>query len=158
MKQALLSTAAILALALASAPAQAKDLPTGGLTAQEVASWLQSEGYAAKVQTSKDGSQSIQSAAGGAAFHIDMYDCHNTPRCASIEFFAGFDTKGAFDAAKMNEWNRNNRWVRAYVDKTNDPWIEMDVVLYPGGTYEGLNDQFAIWRDEFASFRKYIHW
>jgi hypothetical protein len=158
MRHALLSSAAILALVLAPAPAPAKDLPSGGLTVEEVASWLQSAGYPAKIQTEKDGSQTIQSAADGADFHIDMYDCHHTPRCSSLEFFAGFNTKGAFNAAKMNDWNRNNRWVRAYVDSTNDPWIEMDVDLYPGGTYEGLKDQFGIWRDEFASFRKYIHW
>ena len=58
----------------------------------------------------------------------------------------------------MNDWNMNKRWVRAYVDKENDPWVEYDVDLAPGGTYEGLKDQFGIWQDALSHFRKFIGW
>jgi hypothetical protein len=58
----------------------------------------------------------------------------------------------------MNDWNSNNRWVRAYSDSKNDPWLEMDVDLSPGGTKEGLDDEFAIWRDMLTDFKKYINW
>ena len=56
----------------------------------------------------------------------------------------------------MNDWNRDNRWARAYVDKVNDPWLEYDVDLTPGGTYEMLNDEFAIWRDTLGRFHKIV--
>ncbi|HWA79731.1 MAG TPA: YbjN domain-containing protein [Acetobacteraceae bacterium] len=158
MKRTLLASATVFALALAPAMAIAKDLPAGGMTADDVVSWLQSDGYPATVTTEKDGSKTINSASDGSAFHISMYDCNGGPRCSSLEFFVGFDTHGAFNAEKMNDWNRRNRWTRAYVDSTNDPWLEMDVDLSPGGTYENLDDQFSIWRDEFRSFRKFINW
>ncbi len=34
--------------------------------------------------------------------------------------------------------------MRAYVDKVNDPWLEYDVDLTPGGSYELLKDEFGI--------------
>ncbi len=158
MKCAVLASAAVIAVALSSGSALAKDLPQGGLTVQDVAKWLQDSGYKAEIQTSRDGSQNVYSASDGTGFHVYMYDCHNGPRCASIQFSVGFDTKGAWNAAKMNAWNSDNRWVRAYVDDTNDPWVEMDVDLYPGGTWENLNDEFAVWRDMLGRFTKYINW
>ncbi|HEX4534662.1 MAG TPA: YbjN domain-containing protein [Rhizomicrobium sp.] len=157
MTRAYFAGAAALVLAFTSNAAMAKDLPAGGLTVKDIAAWLQSSGYKAEIQTSKDGSQNVYSAADGTGFHVYTYDCKQD-RCASIQFSVGLDTKGAWNAEKMNEWNSGNRWVRAYVDKVNDPWVEMDVDLSPGGSYENLNDEFAVWRDSLASFKKYIKW
>jgi hypothetical protein len=145
--------AGALALALTST-AYAKDIPAGGVTFQEVAAWLQSAGYQAKIEgTGSD--QNITSSADGGPFHIYLYDC-KAGRCGSLQFAEGFDTKGAFNAAKMNDWNQHNRWGRAYVDKVNDPWIEMDCDITPGGTYELLNDEFATWRSTLRNFRKQV--
>jgi hypothetical protein len=143
------------AIAAAAAPASAKDLPAGGMTIQDVASWLQGDGYQAKIVTAANGKQTISSSAGGTNFHVGFYDCKEA-RCGSMQFYAGFDTKGAFNPAKMNEWNSAHRWVRAYVDKTNDPWVEMDVDLSPGGTYEMLADEFATWRSILDTFKHFI--
>ena len=51
-----------------------------------------------------------------------------------------------------------NRWASSYIDKENAPWIEYDVDLAPGGTYEGLKDQSGIWQDALNHFRKFIGW
>jgi Putative bacterial sensory transduction regulator len=160
MRRALLTSATIFALALALAPAIAiaADLPDGGMTIDDVVSWLQGAGYPANIMTENDGSKTVVSSSDGSQFHIQMYDCNGGPRCASLEFYAGFNTHGAWNAEKMNDWNSKKRWTRAYVDNTNDPWVEMDVDLSPGGTYEILNDEFAIWRNGFRDFRKYINW
>ena len=156
MRHAVALGAALIALSFGP-DAQAKDLPQNGMTIQDIQNWLQDEGYRAQVQTASDGTRSIYSSADGANFHIYQYDCKNG-RCGSLQFSVGFNTKGAFNSDKMNAWNRDNRWVRAYVDKVNDPWLEYDVDLTPGGTYELLNDEFAIWRDSLGHFRKYINW
>jgi hypothetical protein len=158
MNRALLAGAAALVISFSSGAAMAKDIPAGGLTVEEIQSWLQSAGYKAEIQTSKDGTKNVYSAADGTGFHIYPYDCKKGPRCASFQFSVGLDTKGALNATKINDWNSNNRWVRAYIDKVNDPWVEMDVDLSPGGTYENLNDEFAVWRDSLASFKKFIGW
>ena len=134
------------------------DLPSAGLSADDVAKWLQDAGYKATVKTNTDGSKSVSSATDGTNFSVDMYDCHDKPTCTAIQFSVGFDTKGAWTAAKMNDYTSSKRWVRAYVDDKNDPWLEQDVDLIPGGTWEGLDDQFAVWRQMLGDFEKYINW
>lgn len=152
MKRALFASAAVLALTLVSSAAIAKDLPANGMTIKEMAAWLQSAGYKAEIQTI-DGRKIILSGAEGSDFRIYPEDCKGE-RCSSLQFAVGFDTKGALTVNKINEWNRQNRWVRAYIDTTNNSWLEFDVDLAPGGSYENLNDEFALWRTQLTNFRK----
>lgn len=143
-------------LALFSSAASARDLPPGGMTIDEVVSWLQNAGYGAEIRTDNNGVRNVYSSTSGTNFHVYMFDCKQN-RCGSFQFYAGFDTKGTQSAVQMNTWNRNHRWTRAYVDSVNDPWLEYDVDLTPGGTYELLNDEFATWREMLASFIKAIN-
>lgn len=147
----------IAAFSLCAGAAAAKDLPTGGMTLGDVADWLSSNGYRAEIVTDHDGHRSVYSGTDGADFHVYMFDCKED-RCGSMQFSSGFSTKGALNAEKINEWDSGRRWGRAYVDKVNDPWIEYDVDLSPGGTYEMLNDEFAIWRETLVGFRAFIGW
>jgi len=151
----------ILAIALLLLPgvAVARDLPSGGLTLDEIMAWLQNDVHVpAAYDTSSDGTKNIKVSVDGGNFHIYTYDCKGGDRCGSLQFSAGYDTKGAWSPGPMNDWNRDNRWVHAYVDKVNDPWIEYDVDLTPGGTYELLGDELGIWRDSVSNFRKFIKW
>lgn len=155
MKLAIVSCIAALSFAALPGDAFAKDIPPQGVSVEEISAWLQAAGYRAQIQTAKDGTRNIYSSAEGSNFHIYFYDCKNA-HCGTLQFSIGIDTKGALSAAKMNAWNKDNRWARAYVDNVNDPWLEYDVDLVPGGTYELLDDEFAIWRDSLSRFRKEI--
>lgn len=134
-----------------AAPVSMHPIPQGGLTIEDLVAWLQSAGYSAKVVTAESGKRHIVSAAQGTPFNVFVGDCQGE-RCASMNFAAGFATGGKFDVSQLNDWNGNNRWCRAYYDNVNDPWLEMDIDLWPGGTYELLNDQFACWNDRLAAF------
>ena len=155
MKRQIVAGATALALMFGSTCVIAKDIPSGGVTIEEIAAWLQDNGYKAQIQTSKDGDGNIYSASDGTSFHIYLDDCKDK-RCGSLEFSYGLDSKGAWTAEKMNAWNRDNRWSKAYVDKVNDPWLEYDVDLTPGGTYELLDDEFATWRNGLSDFCKLV--
>jgi hypothetical protein len=150
MKRAFLVGA--LALTFASGAAAAQDIPANGMTIKEMAAWLHGAGYKAEIQTI-EGKKVILSGSEGAEFRIYPNDCKGD-RCSSLQFAVGFDTKGALSASKINDWNQQNRWVRAYVDKTNDPWLEYDVDLAPGSSYENLNDEFSLWKSQLTNFRK----
>ncbi|MGH7022164.1 MAG: YbjN domain-containing protein [Caulobacteraceae bacterium] len=145
--------AAALALILCSGAAFARDLPAGGFTVADVVAWLQGAGYKAQVVTGSDGKTHVSSATDGVVFGVYMFDC-KADRCGSMQFSAGFATHGKFDTSRMNEWNRDSRWARGYFDNVNDPWIEYDVDLTPGGTYELLDDEFATYRSSLARFIK----
>jgi len=142
-----------LALTLLSSAARATDLPPGGFTYEDAVTWLQDRGYQAKMQTLSDGTKDLTSAVQGTRFHIRLYGCKGD-RCDSLQFFAGFATQGKFDATQMNEWNYDKRFVKAYIDKTNDPWLTYDIDLSPGGTYELLNDELATWNALLPAFVK----
>jgi hypothetical protein len=148
--------AAMLMLALTTGMAAAKDLPAGGMTGQDVADWLQSQGYRAEIGRADNGRPKVASATQGTSFYVRFYDCQGD-RCASIQFTAGFDTKGAYSVDKANDWNTANRWVTSSMDKENDPWISQDIDLSPGGTYELLNDELKVWSDSVGRFMKTIN-
>lgn len=153
MRNAIVGAVA-LAFILFSDMASARDLPAGGFTIGDVVTWLQGHGYKAEVVTGSDGKQHVSSASNGINFGVYMFDCEAGDRCGSIQFSAGFATHGKFDTSRMNEWNRDKRWCRGYFDKENDPWVEYDIDLTPGGTYELLDDQFATWKKMLDLFAK----
>jgi hypothetical protein len=157
MKKALLAGVLLVGATLMQGSAFAKDIPDGGLTVNDVAKWLQDGGYKAEIQSNSDGTKKVHSATDGVDFYVDMYDCKGKPQCESIQFYAGFDSKGAWNATKMNTFNAKNRWVKVYVDDKDDPWVEMDVDLL-GSSYDGLDDEFAVWRQMLGDFTKYIDW
>jgi hypothetical protein len=126
-------------------------IPDGGLTLEEIAAWLQGGGYSAKIVTAQDGKRHILSNTLGVPFDIFTPGC-TAGRCASITLVIAFATKGKFDVSQLNEWNSDVPWCKAYYDTVNDPCLDMDISLSPGGTYESLNDLFATWNTVLGRF------
>ena len=133
----------------ASSPMRA--IPDGGLTIEEMAAWLEGEGYAVKFVTGESGKRHIETNSQGSPINIFFGDCKGE-RCAALEFAAGFSTHGKFDVSQINGWNYDNRWCRAYYDGDKDPWLKMNIDLSPGGTYEALSDRFEIWNRTLGRF------
>jgi hypothetical protein len=132
-------------------PQPMQAIPNGGLTIEEVAAWLQSEGYTVDFVTGESGKRHIVTKTQGSPLNIFLGDC-KSERCASLEFASGFSTGGKFDTPQINAWNYDNRWCRAYYDDVNDPWLRMNVDLSPGGTYEALSERLAIWNRTLGRF------
>jgi hypothetical protein len=126
-------------------------IPEGGLTIEEVAAWLEGEGYAPKVVTGESGKRHIETNTQGFPLNIFLGDCKGE-RCTSLELAAGFATGGKFDISQINGWNYDNRWCRAYYDSDKDPWLRMNIDLWPGGTFEALNDRFETWNRTLGRF------
>ncbi|MEI9850087.1 MAG: YbjN domain-containing protein [Sphingomonas sp.] len=58
---------------------------------------------------------------------------------------------------RINEWNRDHRYGRAYIDKEGDPVVEMDVDLDKGGISRALFDDYvATWGQVGATFRTFV--
>jgi hypothetical protein len=67
-----------------------------------------------------------------------------------------FDLDKGLTADKINEWNLGKRYIKAYIDSEGDPWGQYDVNLSPGRTYEGLDDDFGVWRLTLPVFKSFI--
>ena len=152
MRTAILGLAAAMALA---GVAQAQAIHNGGMTGPEVQAWLQKAGYKAELSKDDSGDPQIKSAAEGRNFFVNFYDCQ-AGRCKAIQFSAGFDLDKGLTLAKINEWNRKNRYLKAYLDDENDPYVQYDVNLNAGRTFAGLDDDFAVWTSMVNDFAKFI--
>lgn len=132
-------------------PVTLRAIPEGGFTIEELAAWLESEGYSTNLVTGESGKRHIVSSTQGSPLNIFLGDCKGE-RCASLELASGFATHGKFDVSQINAWNYDNRWCRAYYDSDNDPWLRMNIDLWPGGTYEALSDRLDTWNRTLGRF------
>jgi len=128
--------------------------------AGQIAKLLSDEGYRAKVEADKDGTTYIKSASGGRNFTIYFLGCDGGVKlgpCSSIEFYTGFTIGKPFPVERTNEWNAKNRYGRTYVDKENDPVIEMDIYLDAGGMPRAqFIENLQIWTDVMANFDTFV--
>ena len=128
----------------------------GGVTAGQVASVLQQKGYKADVGTDDDGDPKVKSAAEGVNFTVFFYGCNHTTHCTSVTFQAGFHVDGGVALDKVNGWNRDKRFLKTWLDKVNDPYIEMDVDADHGFTTESLAEYVDTWASGIPEFKSYI--
>jgi hypothetical protein len=148
---------AFAACAFAAAPVAAADLPDGGMTVNEVASWLKSSGYTADVapDTTQPGFQIVKSHSDGINWDIYFYSCESG-RCAHIEYVVGWSDPN-FSSAKITDWNHNHQFIRAYLDDKGEPFGEFDVDIAPGGTYAMLDQSLKRWRQKLVEFKGLLY-
>ena len=151
-----IALAACIALAIAPGLASARDIPAAGMTAEEVLAFLQAHGLNARIETDKGDLHVQVTSVKDPNFGVYLFDCKDG-RCGALQFAAGFNTHGADAPGSLNDWNHNKRWGRSYSDSVNDPWVEMDVDITPGGTYELLEDELSTWNKVVGDFVEYIH-
>ena len=118
---------------------------------------LQQGGYAAKLGTDKEGDPMITSGDSGTTFQIFFYKCTDHKQCATVQFHSGYDLAQPVGLERINEWNRSQRFGRAYLDKEDDPILEMDVDLDDGGLSPLLFiDNVEFWASVLGNFEKHI--
>jgi hypothetical protein len=144
---------AILAICAFAGPALA-GLPNDGLRAKDIADWLKHRHLDAEVDPArKDAAATVirvQSA--GAPFAIYLYDCRKD-RCASMQYSAGVAAPPGMTTARVNAWNRQSRYVRAYLDASGRVWGEYDLDIAPGLDQKALDHSLARWLSAEQRFR-----
>jgi len=152
----LISVAVVATVLFAAGLAQARPLPDGGVTAEEVAASLQAKGYKAEIGKDKGGDPKIHSGAEGVSFDIYFYGCNKGPRCSSLQFTVGFHVEGGMKLVDINTWNRSNRFGRAYLDDVNDPFVEMDLDVEHGFTSEAVENNIDTWDAVLGAFLRVV--
>ncbi|WP_264212101.1 YbjN domain-containing protein [Leisingera thetidis] len=128
-------------------------------TGDSVAGFFKDEGAKVEVTTDSVGDPNLKVEYYGNDFSVYYYGCDGNINCDAIQFYSGYQTDGGVRLAKINEWNRENRFARGYVSEEGSARIEMDVFL---GS-EGMSpDDFAqtvgIWTRRMAEFEEFIDW
>jgi hypothetical protein len=143
------------ALALSATAASAATVEA--INPPSVVSAMQAAGYQAKLVADKSGDPMIESGVAGKKFLIFFYNCTNNKDCRTIQFYTGFKPDKPVGLDRINDWNRHQRFGRAYIDGEGDPVIEMDVDLDDGGLSPALfTDNLEFWESAIAGFQKHI--
>jgi hypothetical protein len=156
MRWALLPVACVVTLVQALA-AFAKPLPEGGVTVDEVAAVLRAAGLNAEVGKDDQGDPKIRSLneGGDFEFYVYFYDCKND-RCSAIQFSEGYDMPNGISCERIDAWNRDWRYGRAFRDKENDPWLQMDVDVLRGSSTESIDNNLEVWLTVLREFQKHL--
>jgi hypothetical protein len=158
MRTGFLAALAAVAVMAGAQGAVAKPVPEDGVTVEEFRQWLEQNGYKAQVEVEKDGSKHINSASDGLKFSIYFYDCKKD-RCASIEYYLGFDkSENTPSLERINTWNREKRFLKAYLNEKGDAGFEYDDSVAPGGTWESIEDSFSVFLTFLPEVKKLMNW
>jgi len=74
----------------------------------------------------------------------------------SLLLYAAWSTETPFELSTANDWNRQARFGRAYVDDQCDPVIELDVLLSGGVTLETIKAYIDVFVDSALSLASFI--
>ena len=121
-----------------------------------LAALIQSEGYKADIGVDGVGDPMITSSANGYDFDIFFYGCTDGASCRDITFSVTFDVEDGMSLTKAQDFNREKRWIKIYLDDESDPIVEMDYNLYGGVTSENFADTLDWWALMMNEFIEYI--
>ncbi len=148
---------------LAASPAGAVDkvpCPVGNVCASKpetVAHALQEAGFKGKLETDSEGDPSISSAAGGYKFDIYFSGCELHAMCDALQFSVGFDKAPGYTEALANDWNKNQRFGKAFIDDKGAFWMRYDVTTMAGGVSEkNFADIIDWYQDRLSELRKFF--
>lgn len=151
-----LAVAAVAAVLAGAAPAGSGTM-VRGQDPESLVRAMQVAGFTAKLGTDKVGDPMITSAASGTTFQVYFYNCTKHLECATVQFHSGYDLKVPVTLEMINEWNRTKRFARAFLDKEQDPILEMDIDLDDGGlTPELFADNLEFWTTVLGEYERHI--
>lgn len=112
-------------------------------------------GYgSATLDTDQVGDPFIRGRLDGVIYIVNFYGCTNGANCTTIQFRASWNASPTVTLDALNDWNRNMRFGKAYLDAEGAPTIEWDVNLFGGVTTTNLDDSFDWWRIILGEFAK----
>lgn len=125
---------------------------------QSVVAALQAAGYRAELTKDESGDPLIKSSSSGTDFLVVFYACTRNVACKTVQFYAGYaDPKNA-TLARLNQWNAEHRFGRAYLTDKGSARIEMDVDLDAGGMSRALfTDNLQVWTQVMSAFESFIY-
>lgn len=143
--------AASLAMATTTT-AWSQDLLTGA-DSQAVLDAAQRLGTA-DLSTQPNGDPVIDGRIDDTGYQIYFRNCTNNRDCEDLNFYAGFAARPGLD--QINDWNRDKRFSRAYLDELGDAVVEMDLDLVQGVSEDYLAAQMDVWHMVVTEFSAHL--
>jgi hypothetical protein len=141
---------------LVAAPAVAQTRTVDGTDPANIVSAFQAAGYKALLDKRDNGDPYISSAANGSNFSVEFYGCENGRNCSSLQFYAWYKKKPFYTEALANDWNRQKRFLKAYIDKDGDLATTLDVTTTGALGAENFADTLDWWSVMTAELFKFL--
>ncbi|WP_424944513.1 YbjN domain-containing protein [Aliiroseovarius crassostreae] len=126
---------------------------------QSLMDFFASENATAKMTEDNVGDPKIDMKYYSTEFSVYFYGCDDGKSCDAIQFFSGYATKGEVAIAKINKWNTEQRFGRAYLTDEGAARVEYDIYTGADGiTAEDFSEMFEIWTNLLGKFEKHIDW
>ena len=153
--------AAATALLAFAAPAAASTAPVSvqtaadpGLSVEAVRAWLISKGGSVSETKREGGETWVSISDGPLSWVIFFYSCQ-ADVCGDIQYAASF-SNATITPAMINDWNRDQRFLKAFFTPGEDGGTPVAVVQYDvlihDGDVEQLTDHTALWLDLVSDF------
>ncbi|PZQ22125.1 MAG: YbjN domain-containing protein [Sphingopyxis macrogoltabida] len=141
---------------LAAAPARAELV--GASDPAKIQAIVESQGWPARL-ISEDGSDPyIEATRNGLKFLVLFMNCEDGRDCKTLQYYMGFNDAKGLSLDRLNLWNKEKRFARAYRDDAGDPVLEMDVDLdFNGLPRENVGESFSTWAALMDSFRDFVY-
>jgi hypothetical protein len=147
--------AAACAAALSGVAAAQNAMGAGGMTIEEAAAILVSEGLAAELEQGGEAGKII-SAVAGARFELLSVNCNGAKRCTEFLFVAGFDLADGFPLERINAWNADAIAGRAFLDEENDPFLDHVISVSGPRDHGAFREGLYLWEAAVGEFVDFI--
>lgn len=118
---------------------------------------LESQGWPATLVSKAGDDPYLESNRNGLKFLVLFMNCEEGKKCKTLQYYMGFSDAKDVSLDKLNKWNKDKRFARAYKDDEGDPVLEMDVDLdFQGIPRENVGETFNTWASLMDSFREYV--
>jgi len=144
------------AIVFSATPAQAELVSAKNPAA--IKAIVESQGWPAKLISKADEDPYIESNRNGLKFLVLFMNCEDHKNCKTLQYYMGFNDAKDVSLDRLNEWNKEKRFARAYRDDEGDPVLEMDVDLdFAGLPRENIGETFNTWASLMDSYREFIY-
>lgn len=115
------------------------------------------QGVAAKLETDNVGDPLINVRYYGTTFSVFFFGCDDNVECQSVQYFSGYRDGDDVSLTELNEWNTENRYLRAYKSDSGAVRIEYDIFLGDTGlTTDDFDSAFTGWTRGLTEFEEFI--
>lgn len=153
LKLAGFGVAALMLMTAAPAKAELIDAKSPA----KIATLIESQGWQTELDGKSGEAPVIKATRNGELFAVGFMNCTDGKNCKTLQFFIGFTDAKQVPLEKINEWNRDKRFARAYRDDEGDPVLAMDIDLDFGGLpRENVGELFNTWTGLMSSYRAFV--
>lgn len=137
--------------ALLALPATGWCASDGRISGPELVQALQDAGYRAKLDADDDGDPMVHTGMDGLNVTVFTYDCKQH-RCGSVQFSVGVDLEQGTTMAVANQFNKDYRYGRVFLDKENDPYLRFDFEVLNTDHNAYIASQLDSWEKLIGAF------